>query len=1568
MKSKKVTKKLLSLIIASIMIVTMLPVSAFAAESDVMIEDQAEAIVEEAADVSGEVVEEAAEVPDIENNEDAATVEGAVDEIEEADPEELTGYTENLSCTAQGVPSGSDMRFDAQLTGLSVSAVVPAKRAAKGSVMTADIVDVSAYEDAVAKKNYGKSIAGLYGLELHFYDKKGKEIKHINTSDITVTVDGLEASSYFIGRIDNKVKTIQRGTEPTFTFTEKKAYTYVIAGLEDDGLVRASGEADGDGNKRFNLNDENVNIEVVAPEDAFADGVAMEANDVTSGTELDAEDGDDALVGASADEIIAAYNISFYNEEGVEQQPAKAVTVTINVPLDMTKGYELIHIADDGTRSSVEGAVFTENGVTFTADSFSVYAVIANGDTATGGSRATYKFTNENGAGSFKFYNIEGQLVDNQIIKDQEVLYDVGLPDINTNQKFLGWYVYDTATKSYTDEKIEFDTPMTVSETKTITVAPKYDTAYIVTFYVKAASETDNDVFTKKQVVVTSGTATTLDVSDLIAPSPASDDSVKTFTNWAYENGDNVQNGQIAVTEDLEMYPVFKDAHWIRFIGGPVGSGATYTEPICAYADVKICDLTKPQNPTRDGYDFVDWYTSETGGNTFDWNSTDFLTEDVVLYARWNGKPANYTVIYWYENPDDDGYSYGSSETKSGTAGQMTNATTSSSTNKQGFSVQPIEQKEINGDGTTVVNVYYKRNIYDVKFYRYGYKYTETSGTTGTQYGLVDGEYVRVYYRSSGEYWYYGNSFNNRYTGTRYTRSNSQSWNELPELTITAKYGALINNLWPSRRSDLEEEYPLSWKTSPNGSTYQTNIVTMPLEGTSFYYESLSGRYTIRAAYYTQNISGTGYSLDHNDDDRGESPYIWTITQEEFYDIPGFTPNMQKSSRIGSDPEHVSGNIYAWTLYYDRNKYSITFNTNGGPAVPTVNNIFYQADISSYAPTSYVLQETTKQSGSELLYFAGWYDNEALAGEPYDFTDKTMPANNIILYAKWEPAWYTVVIDPDHGELAEGDSTYFFKKSGAKFNAYGASRDYVESDSGTYYYHYDAFDETNPPATRLAYYGTDSGISTDGGKKYKKELSAYTLIGWFEVKDGVMSQTPYDFGEGITHDVYLKAKWRRSGFYTVVYDAVVEQDGTVIAGTNAPDDSTKYADQSESVVLGKPTAPEKYTFMGWKLGDTLYKPGDTYTVDAELADQYKVLHFTAVYKATADSEIGVTHIYWHANNGTDQTEVDENLQINANVPIRPASTFSYTGYEFVGWAKSADATESDLFLKYEDDTFKAKDGNNQWVEVTDVAADLKNPAGNDLYAVWVRQYFYIFHSSTGELEAVEMKSGVDLTTYVSGTALYGGYYSSYGAYTVTDADKKSAKDAATKKVTVTTNTYNGTSLYVQGTKRYWTKADAGRSSGKNLVPTSGAVYYLKEVPNCYLATNARWVYDWNDNDNIKAIYLLTGIDDTYYSEVGFVVTTKDEKGKIVSKLSYQQRNSDTVTTISAASLIGQRGYLGVVDASKYIATLSGGTLVSVQPYWKTIDSVKITTKGYTFENSDGEATLTKNNLKSSKNE
>ena len=1652
MKSKKVTKKLLSLIIASIMIVTMLPVSAFAAESDVMIEDQAEAIVEEAADVSGEVVEEAAEVPDIEDSEDAAIVEGSVDEIAEADPEELTGYTETLSFTAQGVKSGSKMHFDAQLTGLSVSAVVPAKRAAKGSVMTADIVDVSAYEDAVAKKNYGKSIAGLYGLELHFYDKKGKEIKHINTSDITVTVDGLEASSYFIGRIDNKVKKIQRGTEPTFTFTEKKAYTYVIAGLEDDGLVRASGEADGEGNKRFNLSDENVNIEVIAPEGAFADDVAMEASDATA----QSQDVEEELVGASESNIVAAYEISFYNEDGAEQQPKNDVTVKIAADLDMSKEYTLIHIADNGEQSEVENAVFTEDGVEFVTDSFSVYAVIEGGPGTEDDQpyRTTYEFYESDGTTPYVFKNKIGEEVDNQILKNGEVLEDVGLPTgSDANSKFLGWY-------DESGNLVPTDEPKTVTETKTIKLIATFETVYNITFMTAEISSGVRSVEQVKQVTYVTGQTTPLTVvtDDVTTEAP---DSTKALIGWNTDPSATVAlESPITVTGNTVLYPIFANASWLYFDendGGHEG-GASYTPPQFVLTGAKP---KKPDDPHRTGYRFDGWYREPECTNAFDFNQV--LNTTTTVYAKWTGLEADYTIVIRKQRATDSvdatdaekTYDYEASISRKGNIG----AAVTIPTEYAGYSNQEsviIGDKESNfigfhyngtktnsdnagktiaADGSTVVEIYYDRNIISISF---DYPASSSSTETVTIYepaenggyyyyndpydtGYYEGgkgptpnatlthhrglvfewttfqifgmpRHTHYHYDTKTGYYRVGEGPTPNAPGTHNRVTQVVSGTEYPaDTTWRGLFGATFAETGYTWPSTYEVKYHSGGNTTTNTVNtlweevvedgYDSTILVFldafilpdPTETEYYLRPHSTGNVPIR--FFQQNVDGSWPT------DAADASYTVTSSGGRFMITDKYNGFKAYQYRTGNGswtnlPSSPNGEgVYATVpsgyssleIRFERNSYDLEFR-NGekgtqGVSVKT-QSIKYQAELATTAQAPTVTYPIA--ADADHYDFVGWFSDpefttyvsftelteaqkdeiRANTGATYVITYKNMPANNLVLYAGWALKGYDCALNPNGGTLREGDSY----QAGVFWLQYGNKiSDSIMSDT-----------------TREGYELVGWMVSTVDGElldvQRDPERGNLRFVGDFS--NWTMTNTPWNFDTEITGPVYLTAKWRSTSAMSIVYDAK--------AGSGAPTDGNKYMDGSKSVVLEAPTTlPSNKLFKGWHIvgspDSEIYSPGYTFTVDSTYATN-NIITLEAIYTDVNNEEVLVTSITWHANNGTDQTEVDGNLQINAKVPIKPASTFSYTGYEFIGWAKSAAATESDLFLKYENDTFKAKDGNNQWVEVTDVAADLKNPAGNDLYAVWVRQYFYIFHSSTGELEAVEMKSGVDLTTYVSGTALYGGYYSSYGAYTVTDADKKSAKDAATKKVTVTTNTYNGTSLYVQGTKRYWTKADAGRSSGKNLVPTPGAVYYLKEVPNCYLATNARWVYDWNDNDNIKAIYLLTGIDDTYYSEVGFVVTTKDEKGKIVSKFSYQQRNSDTVTTISAASLIGQRGYLGVVDASKYIATLSGGTSVSVQPYWKTIDSVKITTKGYTFENEDGEATLTKNNLVSSKNE
>jgi len=75
----------------------------------------------------------------------------------------------------------------------------------------------------------------------------------------------------------------------------------------------------------------------------------------------------------------------------------------------------------------------------------------------------------------------------------------------------------------------------------------------------------------------------------------------------------------------------------------------------------------------------------------------------------------NYTVKHWQQNIADDNYTEVTTdqETKQGTTATTTAATVKSYT---GFTAQPFSQKTISGEGTTVVNIYYNRKTYLIKW------------------------------------------------------------------------------------------------------------------------------------------------------------------------------------------------------------------------------------------------------------------------------------------------------------------------------------------------------------------------------------------------------------------------------------------------------------------------------------------------------------------------------------------------------------------------------------------------------------------------------------------------------------------------------------------------------------------------------------------------------------------------------------------------------------------------------------------------------------------------------------
>ena len=159
----------------------------------------------------------------------------------------------------------------------------------------------------------------------------------------------------------------------------------------------------------------------------------------------------------------------------------------------------------------------------------------------------------------------------------------------------------------------------------------------------------------------------------------------------------------------------------------------------------------------------------------------------------------------------------------------------------------------------------------------------------------------------------------------------------------------------------------------------------MPLNGATFYQRGQNSSHTMVASYYLETVSGGRYELDHQDTVYG---YDDSVTEEDRYSITGFTLNESKSTKIRKPYDGAK-------FYYNRNSYNIVFMNNGAKDSEVSRK--YQQDISNanYNPT--------RPAGVPANFmFAGWYDNELCGGTAYVFDGKTMPAQNITLYAKWQ--------------------------------------------------------------------------------------------------------------------------------------------------------------------------------------------------------------------------------------------------------------------------------------------------------------------------------------------------------------------------------------------------------------------------------------------------------------------------------------------------------------------------------------------------------------------------------------
>ena len=110
----------------------------------------------------------------------------------------------------------------------------------------------------------------------------------------------------------------------------------------------------------------------------------------------------------------------------------------------------------------------------------------------------------------------------------------------------------------------------------------------------------------------------------------------------------------------------------------------------------------------------------------------------------------------------------------------------------------------------------------------------------------------------------------------------------------------------------------------------------------------------------------------------------------------------------GNDVDsEVSSNSSSLTFY------EVTFNSNDGSGVAP-----------QYVTSGASLAEPTDPT-KEGYTFGGWYQNEGLTGDPWNFTNGIMPSNNMTLYAKWLSKDTSVTSVTVNGHAATGSGTSF---------------------------------------------------------------------------------------------------------------------------------------------------------------------------------------------------------------------------------------------------------------------------------------------------------------------------------------------------------------------------------------------------------------------------------------------------------------------------------------------------------------------------------------------------------------
>ena len=871
--------------------------------------------------------------------------------------------------------------------------------------------------------------------------------------------------------------------------------------------------------------------------------------------------------------IISAYDITIYDADGQEFQPSEEKPLQVKIEDDAVRKaleenteLEVYHLEDaEAEPEQVQEVNLEAAAVEFQAESFSIYAVVTPEQHFT----HTYQFMDEDGS------PIAG--IQEQILSANETLTEPKSPT-KDHAVFEGWYTAQNGGEKF--NKFGQKEPE-LKASVTTTLYARFTTVYYV--YYKAGSQADSKVLFTQTYHDGSAKIVTGDIP--FTP----ENTEEALVGWTTEvGGTEPETSLVIKNDDVTLYPVVKKAHWLNYHS----MGGTSVEPVYVLAGNTTKD---DQISERKGYTFAGWYTNQSYSQEFEFGKS--LDQDQDLYAKWNPAEVEYTVVYWQENADDDEYSYVETEKKTGYSDAEATYTAKSYLN---FTLNKAktdaEKVTISADGNSIKNVYYSRNVYTIYFV--------TEPTCGKEeHTHKDGLLI-----AGGCY----NIFGNLACRKEEHKHDASCYERTTILKINQKYDSDISKYWEEGpiKKLLDEGYV--WKSSLTGKYYsflqkmpENNIIMTQtkwsgLKYTWYYYlealdENAPNGEEIRKyggktyyLYHTTSVYGTNISLTYD---------------EDYYPLTGFT---QRDQNVPEFKWNIRKNCHEASLYYLREAYEIDFHTNDmDSSVINKKGILYESDLSNIAPKEYVIGKTTKILNGVTYYFDGWYDNQYLQGNAYDFTGKKMPAKNLAYYAKWSSRKVTLSFDSTGG-------------------------------------------------TEIKSQILDQGIA--GVKPDNPVRDGFKFAGWVK-EDG----TPFSFATVIMNDTTIYAKWISNSQYTLTYDPGAGSGDEVT-------DPTGYVNGAEvklkEVPEGFQPPKEHYGFVCWNTAEdgsgTDYYPGAGYVMPEKDVTLYA--KWAPIRKTTLSYDY--TGGMFGGKERSDAIEIaipNSEYEIDDRMPTRE-------GYEFLGWS------------------------------------------------------------------------------------------------------------------------------------------------------------------------------------------------------------------------------------------------------------------------------------------------------------